>query len=404
MQYRFPVVVFFTLVFLSRLALAQPIPDVTAIVSKETISQTMQNGQKWRYSNGDVYEGQWRNNLPDGKGRYIHFNGDEYVGQFVNGRFQGEGEYRFSNGDVYKGGWTNGEMSGDGVMLYQNGNRYSGHWKNGMRDGKGELSYRSGSFYKGYWVNDERSGKGFSKFANGERYVGDFVHNQPHGYGVRVDSNGNVYRGTFSHGRRHGVGECHRPGGVVHVCLFDRGREILDPAKLELAKAYFKKHQPIYDFNGGIAYHLEDEYTRARYYVTSSQVWWERTDAMLSNQLRIRSEDDNQIINIVINDYTGPGVYHPGKGNVTATSRSGDKIVMTDDSVARVEIKSDDRHEVNGFFSVTRLVDISGKKPRYYQISGGRFQAEDQPPQVSGKESPQEKYLVEDRVRLEAAE
>lgn len=369
---------------------ADEAPIATAIVFSETIPQTMVDGQQWRYSNGDTYQGQWHNNRPHGKGRYTTMRGDEYIGQFHDGRFQGEGSCRFANGDRYSGQWHAGQMEGQGEMIYQNGNRYTGEWKNGQRHGKGELVYRSGSFYKGNWAYDQKSGKGFSQYRNGQRHVGDYQNGKPHGYGVQV-ADGETYRGTFSRGVRHGAGECTLDGGDSRVCLFDRGREIRDPAKLELAAAYLKKHQPVYEFNGGIAYHMEDTFTKARYYVTSSQVWWEKTQAMLSDQLRIRSEDDNQFIYLIINGYTGPGVYHLKKGDVMAASRSGEPIELGDDAVARVDIHSDRNGEINGEFSISGLKQ-DGKSPRGYRIFDGRFQASSKPREQG--ESTVEGYLV----------
>lgn len=364
----------------------------TAIVFSETISETMTDGQLWRYSNGDTYQGAWRNNRPHGEGRYTTLKGDEYVGTFHNGRFQGQGEFRFSNGDVYKGSWDAGQMNGRGEMIYQNGNRYNGEWKDGKRSGKGELVYRSGSFYKGNWLADQKSGKGYSQYRNGQRHVGEYLNNKPHGYGVQV-ANGETYRGTFSRGVRHGAGECNLDGGEIRVCLFDRGKEIKNPAKLELASAYLKKQQPVYEFNGGIAYHMEDTFTKGRYYITSSQVWWEKTEAMLSDQLRIRSEDDNQFIYLIVNGYTGPGVYHLHKGEVIAASRSGEPIELGDDAIARVEIKTDQNGEINGMFSISGLKEDSDR-PRGYRIFDGRFQALNRPAEPIPGDSEVENYLV----------
>jgi hypothetical protein len=377
---------------LSLSSLASDIALTTGIVFSETLSQTMVDGQSWRFSNGDTYQGAWRNNRPHGEGRYTTLKGDEYTGQFHDGRFQGQGSFRFANGDVYKGQWEAGEMAGTGQMLYQNGNRYDGEWKNGKRHGKGELVYRSGSFYKGNWADDQKSGKGYSQYRNGQRHVGEYQGNKPHGYGVQV-ADGETYRGTFSRGARHGAGECNLEGGEIRVCLFDRGREIRDPAKLELAAAYLKKNQPTFEFNGGIAYHMEDTFTKGRYFVTSSQVWWEKTQAMLSDQLRIRSEDDNQFIYLIINGYTGPGVYHLHKGEVMAASRSGEPIELGDDAVARVEIKSDQNGEINGHFSISGLKQDSDK-PRGYRIFDGRFQATNRPADPRPGDSAVENYLV----------
>ncbi|MEZ5507679.1 MAG: hypothetical protein R3F38_17645 [Gammaproteobacteria bacterium] len=366
---------------------------VTAIVFSETIPQTMQDGQQWRFSNGDTYQGAWRNNRPHGQGRYLTLKGDEYAGTFHNGRFQGQGTFRFSNGDVYQGQWLDGQMHGRGEMKYQNGNVYSGEWAEGVRQGKGELVYRSGSFYKGNWLADEKSGKGYTQYRNGQRHVGEYSNNRPHGYGVQVESDGRTYRGTFSRGLRHGAGECNQEGGVVKVCLFDRGNEITDPAKLELAAKYLEKQQPVYDFNGGIAYHMEDMFTKGRYYVTSSQVWWERTEAMLADQLRIRSQDENQFIYLIINGYTGPGVYHLHKGDVIAASRSGEPIELGDDAIARVEIKTDENGEINGVFSISNLKDDSSNV-RTYRIFDGRFQALNKPAEAAPGDNDVQNYLV----------
>ncbi len=304
--------------------------------------------------------------------------------------------WEFENGDTYRGGWTDNRPNGEGEMLYRNGNRYVGQWKDGQRNGKGQLFYRSGSYYKGNWANDKREGKGFMQNRNGERYVGVYANNKPHGYGVQVESTGDVYRGTFSRGVRHGVGECNREGGEVRVCLFDRGNEIRDPVKLQMAKTYLEKNRPVFEFNGGIAYQMEDEFTKARYHVSSQQVWWEKTVAMLSDQLRIRSEDEDHFIYLIINGYTGPGTYHLHKGDIVASTRDGEAIEMSDGSVARVEIKSDRNGQIDGTFSISGLTDDAGKA-RTYRLFDGQFQASATPPEERMKDSPTEKLLVKNQ-------
>ncbi|MFZ5603260.1 MAG: MORN repeat-containing protein [Pseudomonadota bacterium] len=381
---------------ISQPVLATGEPAATDIVFQETLSQTMASGQSWRYSNGDVYQGEWRNNRPHGQGRYQRMNGDDYTGLFHNGRFQGEGVCKFGNGDTYKGNWENGQPSGQGEMRYQNGNRYVGEWKEGKRHGKGQLFYRSGSYYKGNWAENEKSGKGFMQYRNGERYVGDYAGNNPHGFGVQVESTGDVYRGTFSRGARHGAGECNREGGEVRVCLFDRGNEIRDPVKLDLARQYLEKKRPVYEFNGGIAYQMEDEFTKARYHVSSERVWWEKTEAMLKDQLRIRSEDENQFIYLIVNGYTGPGTYHLHKGEIIASSRDGEPVELSDDAVARVDIKSDRNGQIDGSFSISGLKG-DGDNPRRYRLYDGQFQASATPPDDATPSSEAEKLLVKNQ-------
>ena len=37
------------------------------------------------YNDGDRYEGDWKNNLKDGKGIYYYSNGDREMGDYSNG-------------------------------------------------------------------------------------------------------------------------------------------------------------------------------------------------------------------------------------------------------------------------------------------------------------------------------
>lgn len=289
--------------------------------------------------------------------------------------------WRFSNGDTYQGQWKNGLMDGKGLMIYQNGNRYDGEWKAGQRHGKGKLSYRSGSFYKGNWAHDEKSGKGYTLYRNGQRYVGEYRHNKPHGHGVQVQD-GETYRGTFSRGVRHGAGECNKESGTVRVCLFDKGNEITDPVKLELAAAYLKRQAPVREFNGGMIYQMEDSFTKGRYQVNSTQVWWEKTKAMLSDQLRIRSEDQQQFLYLIINGYTGPGVYHLHKGEAMAATRSGEAVELGPDAVARVEIQSDRNGRITGIFNLSGLQGGTDNS-KAYRIFDGQFEADSKPSETS---------------------
>lgn len=389
---------FACIVLLSFLAASQSNAAVTEVVTeivfKETIPELMLNGETWKFSNGDTYTGMWLHNKPHGKGVYQRLNGDVYNGEFRNGYMQGIGSYKFANGDLYTGGWDKGLTKGQGVLQYQNGNRYVGGWLSGLRHGKGKLYYRSGSVYEGYWSQDEKEGKGLMTYRNGERYIGDYKNNSPHGHGIKTEADGSSYRGTFSKGLKHGVGECSMEGGVIHVCLFDKGREIRDKAKLELAKAYYEKHQPKYEFKGGIAYHLQDEFTKARYYVTTKNVWWEKTVALLETQLRIRSEDNDQFLYLIVNRYTGPGVYHLRKGEIMASSLDGTAIELPDDIVARLEIKTDERGEIHGVFSIPQLAHSESNK--LYKIYDGQFEAKSSPPKEA-KENEHLDFLVKNR-------
>ena len=39
-----------------------------------------------KYSNGDKYEGSWKNGMRSGEGSYLYYNGDKYFGLWVDDR------------------------------------------------------------------------------------------------------------------------------------------------------------------------------------------------------------------------------------------------------------------------------------------------------------------------------
>ncbi len=63
----------------------------------------------------------------------------EYVGQFKYKEDEnrlipdGTGQMTYSNGDVYEGEWKEGKRNGTGKMTYRNGDVYEGEWKNGEK-------------------------------------------------------------------------------------------------------------------------------------------------------------------------------------------------------------------------------------------------------------------------------
>lgn len=46
-----------------------------------------------KFSNGSIYEGEWKNNQANGKGRLTFKNGDYYDGEWVNNQAEGHGTF-----------------------------------------------------------------------------------------------------------------------------------------------------------------------------------------------------------------------------------------------------------------------------------------------------------------------
>ena len=56
-----------------------------------------------KYSGGDEYSGEWKNDKKDGVGTLKYSGGDIYVGRFNNNVKHGLGQYTYSDGRVVKG-------------------------------------------------------------------------------------------------------------------------------------------------------------------------------------------------------------------------------------------------------------------------------------------------------------
>ena len=71
-----------------------------------------------RDGKGNIYLGQWRDQMKEGRGAMI-----------------------FATGDVYEGYWKNGTYGGKGRMIWAKNRMYDGQWKDGKSYGKGTSIY-----------------------------------------------------------------------------------------------------------------------------------------------------------------------------------------------------------------------------------------------------------------------
>jgi len=66
---------------------------------EHNVSEEREGYGVMKYTEGDVYQGEWRDDMQHGKGEIVYSDGDKYIGQFQNGNFHGYGEYFYKNGD-----------------------------------------------------------------------------------------------------------------------------------------------------------------------------------------------------------------------------------------------------------------------------------------------------------------
>ena len=173
---------------------------------------------KYIWVDKKYYIGQFKNNLPNGKGIKYYSNGNIlYEGTFINGKFEGKGKYFYDDGEYFVGGYKNGLRNGNGMNYYKNGNiKYEGDFVDDKREGNGKYIYEDGEYYIGQWKNNVRNGKGIEYYSNGNiRYEGDFVDGKREGSGKYIFENGEYYIGQLKNDVRNGKGKEYYSNGNI---------------------------------------------------------------------------------------------------------------------------------------------------------------------------------------------
>ena len=176
----------------------------------------------YRWNSGDIYEGNWVNDIKSGYAKYTAKWGT-YEGYYKNDARCGCGKETTADGTVYEGIWVDVNTSNDmlkivngfitkGKMVngkfeatplnnykeetYGNG-KYVGELTNGERNGYGKYTWHSGSYFEGTWANDSRNGYGRFFWTDGSHYEGTWANDRMNGQGSYFSSNGSYYVGEW---------------------------------------------------------------------------------------------------------------------------------------------------------------------------------------------------------------
>lgn len=102
---------------------------------------------------GDSIKGQWFNGFYWEIFRPFVFATPEKSLKDCNRQYcaSGEGEYRYSDGTVYKGLFRDGQPLGPAYVLFADGSQYQGYWENNHPEGMGMMRGASGNWKGGKW-------------------------------------------------------------------------------------------------------------------------------------------------------------------------------------------------------------------------------------------------------------
>lgn len=102
-----------------------------------------------RLRDGTMYEGWWKDNMANGRGRYLDAKGLYYEGMWKDNMKNGDGIFKWPDGRVYQGNFENNAFTGYGKLTWPNGQTYKGNWKDSQMEGQGVYMWPDGRIYDG---------------------------------------------------------------------------------------------------------------------------------------------------------------------------------------------------------------------------------------------------------------
>ena len=203
-------------------------------------------GKQYSYVNGKEtggwFEGEVKNDSLNGKGIVVYASGTKEEGNFKDGRLNGKGIIVYANGTKEEGNFEKGVLNGNGIINFGNGDKYIGDWVKGYRVGKGKYFFASGTVYEGDFLKSDFEGKGTISYANGTKYIGEFSKGYEHGQGKIFYKNGDIYTGYFKNGYENGQGKMVYASGEIYEGLWSNG----DPLKGKTTLAKFTTTEKYY--------------------------------------------------------------------------------------------------------------------------------------------------------------
>ena len=173
-------------------------------------------------SQGDVLVGRFENGYLNGIGVYTNYKGNTYTGDFVDSNRTGVGEMTTGK-FVYNGEFRNNRLDGKGRIQWNQGHIYEGDFKDNEINGVGVFKWKNGDMYEGQMYRGAMNGRGRYIHSNGQIYEGDYVNGIKQGAGRLTYTDGTYFEGTFVNGLPHGPGVFYDGTNATNV-QFDNGR------------------------------------------------------------------------------------------------------------------------------------------------------------------------------------
>jgi len=190
------------------------------------VESVLPKHKKWKW----VYQSKARvfgqKEIKNGVGCFTLSNGNIYEGDWKDDKREGWGVSQMTNKRIFCGQWKDDKRTGHGIFTWPTGDIYIGNWKDSKRIGKGKYTWADGRVYEGEWVDDKRNGFGVSTCPDGRKYIGEYKEGKRHGLGRCYYPDGGRYEGEYVHNKRHGIGTYTWPDNDRYVGLWLKGRRV----------------------------------------------------------------------------------------------------------------------------------------------------------------------------------
>ena len=142
-----------------------------------------------------IWTGGCKEGLAAGRGKLVWFEGNKFVaaysGEMASGKWEGNGTATFSSGDIYEGDFRNDILNGQGIHTSNDGSAYVGQFTNFKYNGVGTYTARKSKFVGRLWVTE------------GEILVGEWIDGILNGRGIQYRADGKVLEsGIYGDGRQ----------------------------------------------------------------------------------------------------------------------------------------------------------------------------------------------------------
>lgn len=102
----------------------------------------------------------------------IEYKNGSYIGTILpNGDRCGLGLYSWDSGEVFFGEWKNDMLDGEGILFFTEGGFIHGFFQRNKINGAAFFKFQNGDIYEGFWRNGKLEGNCYKYFTDNDQWT-----------------------------------------------------------------------------------------------------------------------------------------------------------------------------------------------------------------------------------------